>query len=75
MGVFLRNRPLCLVVVAVLMLGMAGSAFAANHGPTFPPDPWEGKVAHGPTFPPSPWDGKVSHGPTFPPDPWEGKVV
>lgn len=31
------------------------------------------KIAHGPTFPPDPWDGKVSHGPTFPPDPWDGK--
>jgi hypothetical protein len=60
---------------AVLALSMTVSAFAAAHGPTFPPDPWCGKVAHGPTFPPDPWDGKVAHGPTFPPDPWCGKVA
>jgi hypothetical protein len=47
------------------------------HGPTFPPDPWEGvRVAHGPTFPPDPWEGvRVAHGPTFPPDPWEGVLL
>ena len=51
------------------------------HGPTMPPDPWEGTsnftlVAHGPTMPPDPWEGTGNvapkHGPTMPPDPWEG---
>ena len=50
------------------------------HGPTMPPDPWEGTgsnlVAHGPTMPPDPWEGTgsnlIAHGPTMPPDPWEG---
>jgi hypothetical protein len=47
------------------------------HGPTIPPDPWEGvQVAHGPTIPPDPWEGvRVTHGPTIPPDPWEGVRV
>ena len=34
-------------------------------------------IAHGPTMPPDPWEGTgnytlVAHGPTMPPDPWEG---
>ena len=49
------------------------------HGPTMPPDPWDGQVtiAHGPTMPPDPWDGQVTiaHGPTMPPDPWDGQVT
>ena len=49
------------------------------HGPTMPPDPWDGNVtiAHGPTMPPDPWDGNVTiaHGPTMPPDPWDGNVT
>jgi len=49
------------------------------HGPTMPPDPWEGTVtiAHGPTMPPDPWEGTVTiaHGPTMPPDPWEGTIA
>ncbi len=48
---------------------------ALLHGPTFPPDPWENKLAHGPTFPPDPWENKLAHGPTFPPDPWENRVA
>jgi len=53
-----------LLVCAAALLGMAVYGFAAQavpavtHGPTFPPDPWDGlTVAHGPTFPPDPWDG------------------
>jgi hypothetical protein len=44
------------------------------HGPTVPPDPWDGvRIAHGPTVPPDPWDGvRIAHGPTVPPDPWDG---
>jgi len=44
------------------------------HGPTIPPDPWDGvSIAHGPTIPPDPWDGvRIAHGPTIPPDPWDG---
>ena len=35
----------------------AGSVLLA-HGPTIPPDPWEGvRLAHGPTIPPDPWEG------------------
>ena len=30
-------------------------------------------LAHGPTMPPDPWDGvRIAHGPTMPPDPWDG---
>ena len=37
---------------------MAPGAVLSAHGPTFPPDPWDGvRIAHGPTFPPDPWDG------------------
>ncbi|MGA2130781.1 MAG: hypothetical protein ABSH50_00570 [Bryobacteraceae bacterium] len=64
------------IAALMLMLATFGVSLAGpqvSHGPTFPPDPWDGKVAHGPTFPPDPWDGKVAHGPTFPPDPWDGK--
>ena len=29
--------------------------------------------AHGPSIPPDPWDGvRIAHGPSIPPDPWEG---
>ena len=44
------------------------------HGPSIPPDPWDGvRLAHGPTVPPDPWDGvRIAHGPTVPPDPWDG---
>jgi hypothetical protein len=70
------GRQLVRIALCAVILVMATvSGFAASHGPTFPPDPWDGKVAHGPTFPPDPWDGKVSHGPTFPPDPWDGKTA
>ncbi len=53
---------------------IAPDAVLQAHGPTFPPDPWDGvRIAHGPTFPPDPWDGvRIAHGPTFPPDPWDG---
>jgi len=66
-------------VALILVVWIWGFAAVAGpqvaHGPTFPPNPWDGKVAHGPTFPPNPWDGKVAHGPTFPPNPWDGKSV
>ena len=81
MTTFSQNRSVRLVVCVAITLWMAAHAFGAVsgsqicHGPTFPPDPWDGKVAHGPTFPPDPWDGKVAHGPTFPPDPWDGKTA
>src|SRR6202162_1388592 len=44
------------------------------HGPSLPPDPWEGvRLAHGPSLPPDPWEGlRLAHGPSLPPDPWEG---
>src|SRR5436309_9144742 len=56
---------------------VASEAALIAHGPTFPPDPWDGvRIAHGPTFPPDPWDGvRIAHGPTFPPDPWDGVRV
>jgi hypothetical protein len=52
----------------------ASHAVLLAHGPTVPPDPWDGvRVAHGPTVPPDPWDGvRIAHGPTVPPDPWDG---
>jgi|HubBroStandDraft_6_1064221.scaffolds.fasta_scaffold419512_2 hypothetical protein len=80
MNVFSKSRVARVAVCAVVMLWMAVCGFAAapapqaSHGPSFPPDPWCGKVAHGPSFPPDPWDGKVAHGPSFPPDPWCGKA-
>ena len=44
------------------------------HGPSVPPDPWDGvRIAHGPSVPPDPWDGvRIAHGPSVPPDPWDG---
>jgi len=81
MNVLSTRRLVRLVVSAAVLLSMAAYGFAAvavpqvSHGPSFPPDPWDGKVAHGPSFPPDPWDGKVAHGPSFPPDPWDGKVA
>ena len=44
------------------------------HGPSIPPDPWDGvRIAHGPSIPPNPWDGvRIAHGPSIPPDPWDG---
>jgi hypothetical protein len=81
MNVVSKSRLVRLAVCLAVLVWMAAYGFAAvagpqvSHGPTFPPDPWDGKVAHGPTFPPDPWDGKVAHGPTFPPDPWDGKVA
>jgi hypothetical protein len=64
-------------VPAHMLLPLEGSdaeVVRVAHGPTMPPDPWEGvRVAHGPTMPPDPWEGvRVAHGPTMPPDPWEG---
>ena len=50
------------------------------HGPTLPPEPWQGEarqIAHGPTLPPEPWQGEarlVAHGPTLPPEPWQGEA-
>jgi len=80
MDAFSKKTLARMVVCVAILLWVAGYGFAAqsipvSHGPTFPPDPWDGKVAHGPTFPPDPWDGKVAHGPTFPPDPWDGKTA
>jgi len=61
-----------------LMMDSSGTQVA--HGPSIPPDPWEGTgstlTAHGPSIPPDPWEGTGStltaHGPSIPPDPWEG---
>jgi len=81
MNVFSKSRLIRVAVCATVLVWMAVSGFAAvtappvSHGPSFPPDPWCGKVAHGPSFPPDPWDGKVAHGPSFPPDPWCGKTA
>jgi hypothetical protein len=94
MNIVLKSRLVRVAACATAVIWMASYGFAAvtppiSHGPTFPPDPWCGKVAHspaarsgpssikvahGPTFPPDPWSGKLAHGPTFPPDPWCGKV-
>src|ERR1035441_4093683 len=70
MNVLFKSRLVRLTVCAAIVVWMAAYGFAAvampqvSHGPTLPPDPWDGKVAHGPTLPPDPWDGKVAHGPT-----------
>jgi hypothetical protein len=65
-----------MLTLAIWICGFAAvAAPQIAHGPTFPPNPWDGKIAHGPTFPPNPWDGKVAHGPTFPPNPWDGKTA
>jgi hypothetical protein len=55
-------------------LSMEPSSVAILHGPSIPPDPWDGlRVAHGPSIPPDPWDGlRIAHGPSIPPDPWDG---
>ena len=37
---------------------MAPDAVLLAHGPSVPPDPWDGvRIAHGPSVPPDPWDG------------------
>jgi hypothetical protein len=52
---------------------------AVAHGPSMPPDPWDGNLAlkHGPSMPPDPWDGNLAlkHGPSMPPDPWDGNLT
>jgi hypothetical protein len=52
----------------------APDAVLLAHGPSMPPDPWDGvRIAHGPSMPPDPWDGvRIAHGPSMPPDPWDG---
>ena len=56
---------------------IAGDSVLFAHGPSIPPDPWEGvRLAHGPSIPPDPWEGvRVAHGPSIPPDPWEGVSI
>ena len=53
---------------------LAPDAVLLAHGPSMPPDPWDGvRIAHGPSMPPDPWDGvRIAHGPSMPPDPWDG---
>ena len=37
---------------------IAPDAVLFAHGPSIPPDPWDGvRLAHGPSIPPDPWDG------------------
>jgi hypothetical protein len=44
-----------------------------DHGPTMPPDPWDGIAALHKLGVPA--DATLSdHGPTMPPDPWDGMV-
>lgn len=50
------KRALSVIALVAVMLSIGANL---KHGPTFPPDPWDGKVSHGPTFPPDPWDGKA----------------
>ena len=65
MNVFSRNKLVRAAVCVTVLVWMAAYGFAAvgapqiSHGPTFPPDPWGGKVAHGPNFPPDPWCAKI----------------
>ena len=66
MNVFSKNWLVRAMVCVVVLIWMTAFGMAAVGGP---------QVSHGPTFPPDPWDGKVAHGPTFPPDPWDGKIV
>ena len=54
--------------------GQGASAPAAGH---ITATPAQIMVAHGPSIPPDPWEGtgssiRVAHGPSIPPDPWEG---
>jgi len=58
-----KNLVRKLTFAAVLSLFTLGIA-TADHGPTMPPNPWDGFAAHrtpasdhGPTMPPNPWDG------------------
>jgi hypothetical protein len=62
-------KKLTSVVVLTVLSAIGGHPNAAQqvrpivvvaHGPTLPPDPWDGLVAHGPTLPPDPWDGAKS---------------
>ena len=51
-----------------------GSSAVPGHT-VLPVERSEAKVqAHGPSIPPDPWEGVrvVAHGPSIPPDPWEG---
>jgi len=95
MSRFFENRIAFIAVVIIFAAGWAWSsgqggaipaghmllepALTVAHGPTMPPDPWDGNLAmkHGPTMPPDPWDGNlaVKHGPTMPPDPWDGNLA
>jgi hypothetical protein len=56
---------------------IAADSVLLAHGPSVPPDPWEGvRLAHGPSVPPDPWEGvRLAHGPSVPPDPWEGVSI
>jgi hypothetical protein len=60
--------------VASGSLAMVPGVTLVAHGPSLPPDPWDGvRIAHGPSLPPDPWDGvRIAHGPSLPPDPWDG---
>jgi len=71
---FLQNTFTLTALLSLFALAVT----LGDHGPTMPPDPWDGIAAlrdHGPTMPPDPWDGIAAlrdHGPTMPPDPWDG---
>jgi hypothetical protein len=60
---FLANKLTLAASLSMLTLTFA----LADHGPTMPPNPWDGFAAvrapagadHGPTMPPNPWDGIV----------------
>jgi hypothetical protein len=73
MRLFSENKWTVTAVLSLFALAFA----VADHGPTMPPNPWDGLAAvrssdHGPTMPPNPWDGLADHGPTMPPNPWDG---
>ena len=47
------------------VLPIVASLAIADHGPTMPPNPWDGLTLQSPA-------GTPDHGPTMPPNPWDG---
>ena len=67
---------LCALFALAMLANVAvsGTIPSSPHGVPALVDP--SLVAHGPSFPPDPWEGvQVAIGPSFPPDPWEGVSI
>jgi hypothetical protein len=68
-----RLRVATAIVLAILMLGLLGSAAKADDISTnrFSADPWGSATAPTTSFPEDPWPG-LSLPTSFPEDPWPG---